>query len=186
MSKKGKSNNLTYQPTLTPKLGLVKSSRGIKKTTSPQCDACGIRGHLEARTCYGDAVVTVDGRHPIRKHTGALHEVNHGIQVLTPFSARRLIDYAVGVSSTLTSSLLKLEHEQQPFGQHGSAAQDLAISRDCSRLLTEFTDALDSAITELSAVEYIALEQDDKLQIGIAKATSAHKFKKTRSRRARQ
>ncbi len=168
---------------------MVKSSisKGIKKEAPPRCDGCGIKGsRLETRTCYGDAVVTVEGRHPIRKHSGALHEINHGIQVLAPLSARRLFDYAIGVSSTLTNSLLKLEHEQQPFGQNGSAAQDLAVSRDCSRLLTEFTGALDSAINELSAIEFIALEQDDQLQLGIAKVTNAHKSKKAHSRRSRR
>jgi hypothetical protein len=129
-------------------------------------------------------VLTVNGRHPHRQFSGAVDEINHGIQVLGQCSARRLIDYAIGVSTKLSHSLQQLTHKQHLFGQNGSAAQDLAISKDCSRILCEFTDAIDSAINELSAVEFLALKQDDNLQAGIAKVSKASQA--ARARRGRR
>lgn len=168
-----------------------QKGKGIQKTKKPaasRCDGCGKLGHVPALTHYGEPFYTSTGRHPARLHSGAVDEINHGIHVLNQLSARRLFDYATGVSSKLTSSLLKLEHSQaqQLFGQHGSAAQDLAISKDCSRLLCEFTDAIDSAINELSAVEYLALVQNGRLQLGMAKDTTSKAPRNARSRKARK
>ena len=163
----------------------LKKTKKTKKTAASRCDGCGKLGHVPSLTHYGEPFYTSTGRHPARLHSGAVEEINHGIHVLNQLSARRLFDYATGVSSKLTSSLLKLEHAQQLFGQHGSAAQDLAISKDCSRLLCEFTDAIDSAINELSAVEYLALVQNGRLQLGMAKDTTSKAPRKTRNRKAR-
>ena len=102
------------------------------------------------------------GRHPIRQRqlTTAVAQIEHNIHVLAPLGADRLITYAIGVLSQLTNSLLKLQDAQPHFGQHDSLAeQHLVVLEHRSRLLQEFTDEIDSAINELSAVEFLAQEE---------------------------
>lgn len=110
----------------------------------PSC-AFGLGPAAAGLTLYGDSVVAPHGRHPQRHAERYDSEINHNIHVLEGLSARQLIDYCSGVSAKLSSTLLALNHAQLPFNQ--VSATDSFVRQDCSKVLTYFSDALDSAIS---------------------------------------
>ncbi len=158
-SSKTKSQSSKAQDT---KAKSVRCSQ-CKTAHSPADCGFGISRAAAGLTQYGDAVVAPYGRHPQRHAEGFAGEVNHTIHVMSGLSARQLVDYCTGVSAKLSSSLLALEHARQPFGQPDTPAKELAINRDCSAFLHRFSDALESAINCLCAVEHIALSERNLL-----------------------